>query len=161
MVVSDASPVINLAAIGELDLLRKLYERVCIPEAVYREIVRFEDQPGAQETKTLSWIEKRHCRRRDLVRALRGELHEGEAEAIALTVEMEAELLLIDERAGRRAAGRLAVERIGVLGALLEAKQRGHISTVRPLLSALRREAGFWISDALEQRVLAQAAERG
>lgn len=159
IVVSDTSPIINLAAIGKLDLLHVLYGEVFIPNAVYREIASFADQPGASEVQTLNWIARRTCEREDLVRALRGELDEGEAEAIALAVEMQADLLLIDERAGRRAATRLGLERIGLLGVLLEAKQQGHLNALAPLLDALRQEAGFWISESLRHRVLELAGE--
>lgn len=159
IVVSNTSPLINLAAIGELDLLRALYHRVCVPEAVRREITAFPDQPGAAEVEALDWIVCRPCQRRDLVQALRGELDEGEAEAVALAVEMEAGLLLIDERAGRRVAARLGVERVGLLGAPVEAKQKGFVAEVRPLINALRGNAGFWISSELEERVLIQAGE--
>jgi hypothetical protein len=158
MVVSNASPIINLAAIGHLDLLRALYETVSIPDAVRREITRFDDQPGADAVRTLDWITTRVCPRPDLAAALRGELDAGEAEAIALAVATDA-LLLIDERAGRRAAARLGVTRLGLLGMLVDAKKQGHVSAVRPLLHALRQDAGFWISDALHERVLAAVDE--
>lgn len=158
MVVSNASPIINLSAIGHLDLLRALYETISIPDAVFQEITRFDEQPGADAVRTLDWITTRVCPRPDLAAALRGELDAGEAEAIALAVATDA-LLLIDERAGRRAAARLGVTRLGLLGALVEAKKRGHLSAVRPLLHALRQDAGFWISDALHERVLAAVDE--
>lgn len=159
MVVSDASPIINLAAVGKLDLLHALYDEVLIPSAVQEEITAFSDQPGAREVRELAWIACRPCSRQDLVRALRGELDAGEAEAIALAVETNADLLLIDERRGRRAAARLGVNRIGVLGVLIEAKSKGHLQRVAPVLDALRQEAGFWISEKLYSRVLAQAGE--
>lgn len=56
MVVSNTSPIINLAAIGQLDLLRALYDEVLIPDAVYREIARFEEQPGAEAVQSMDWI---------------------------------------------------------------------------------------------------------
>ena len=158
MVVSDTSPLINLAAIGRLELLRTLYGTVCIPEAVYREIVRFKGQPGAKEVQRLDWIMCRPCRRRDLATALSDKLDGGEAEAIALAVETGADLL-IDERAGRRVALRLGCNRIGILGMLVEAKEQQHIEAVRPLLRALRVEAGFWISRELHDRVLEMVDE--
>ena len=159
IVVSDASPVMNLAAIGRIDLLRILYGGVLLPEAVYREITAFEDQPGAREAATFEWMARQRPVRSDLVEALRGSLDGGEAEAIALAVEVGADLLLIDERAGREAAERLGVNRTGLLGVLLEAKGQGLVREVRPLLNALRTEAGFWISSALYESVLRQASE--
>lgn len=137
MVVSDASPLINLAAIGHLDLLRALYGTVCIPNAVHREVTRFEEQPGADAVQSLEWVKAQSCPRPDLATALGQDLDAGEAEAIALAVDTGA-LLLIDERAGRRAASRLDVSRLGLLGVLVEAKRAGHIPVLRPLLRSLR-----------------------
>jgi len=159
MVVSDASPLINLAAIGRLDLLRALYSTVRIPNAVHREITRFEEQPGADAVQSLDWVGTQSCPRPDLATALREELDAGEAEAIALAVDAGA-LLLIDEREGRRAATRLDVSRLGRLGVLVEANRAGHVPALRPLLRALPQDAGFWMSEPLQNRVLEKVDER-
>ena len=82
-VISNTSPLSNLAAIGEVELLRVLYGQVLIPEAVYRVTVPGA-QPGAVEVNTLDWIVRQACQRVDLVQALRGELDAGEAETITL-----------------------------------------------------------------------------
>ena len=153
MVVSDTSPIVNLAAIGHLDLLRVLYGTVRIPDAVHREITRFEEQPGAKAVQSLDWITSETCPRPDLAIALQEELDPGEAEAIALALDADA-LLLIDEREGRRVASRLGVSRLGLLGVLVKAKREGQVAAVRPLLRSLREDAGFWISEALHDRVL-------
>lgn len=118
-----------------------------------------EQQPGAAEALTADWILQRTPERHDVVAALRGELDQGEAEAIALAMEMQADLLLIDEQAGRAAATRLGIHRIGLLGVLLEAKSKDLIPAVRPLLDALRTEAGFWISASLYDHMLKAADE--
>jgi predicted nucleic acid-binding protein len=89
---------------------------------------------------------------------LQGELDEGEAEAIALALEMDARLL-IDERDGRQAASRVGVSRLGLLGVLVQAKREGHVTAVRPLLQSLREDAGFWISDSLHNRILESVGE--
>ena len=159
MVVSDTSPLINLAAIGHLDLLRALYGKVRIPNAVYREIDRFEEQPGADAVQSMDWIGVQSCPRPDLATALREELDAGEAEAIAMAMDAGA-LLLIDEREGRRVASRLDVSRLGLLGVLVQAKRAGHVPALRPLLGSLRQDAGFWMSEALQNRVLEEVDER-
>lgn len=57
IVVSDASPLISLAVIGHLELLKHLYERVLIPEAVYHELTGSDAElPGASAVRTLEWI---------------------------------------------------------------------------------------------------------
>ena len=67
-VVSDASTLINLARIGEIDLLRQLYGKLLIPEAVWREVVtEGVGQPGAEEIRTASWIETKEVANKNLV----------------------------------------------------------------------------------------------
>jgi predicted nucleic acid-binding protein len=59
IIVSDTSPITNLAAINQLDLLQKLYTGIVIPTAVYHEMVRAgKIVPGAVEVQTLPWIQK-------------------------------------------------------------------------------------------------------
>lgn len=83
-VVSNASPLINLVRIGQLDLLAQLYGELVVPEAVWHEVVlEGGGQPGAKEVETASWVEVRSVANHELVRALQQELDAGEAEAIA------------------------------------------------------------------------------
>ena len=159
-VVSNASPLINLARIGKLDLLHDLYGEVTIPEAAWREVVvEGAGQPGADEVKGTTWIKTHTVVNRQLVRALQQELDAGEAEAIVLASEMEAELLLMDERLGRETARHLGLRYTGVIGVLIEAKRKGLISAVKPHLDALRDAAGFRVSDVLYMRVLQDEGE--
>jgi uncharacterized protein len=159
IVVSNTSPITNLAAIGQLDLLRQLYEKVLIPQAVYDELTVGGSQPGATEVQTLEWIETRQVTDRALVTALQMELDDGEAEAIALARELAADLLLLDERRGRTVAARLNLRFVGLLGVLIEAKQKGGIPAVKPVLDNLIAKAGFWVSQQLYARVLQAVGE--
>lgn len=159
-VCSNASPLINLARIGQLELLRILYGRVTIPEAVWQEVViEGAGQPGAGEVKASSWIAKQSVANIPLVHALRQELDSGESEAIVLALETEADLLLMDERIGRETALHLNVPCMGLIGVLLEAKHQGIIDAVKPHLYSLRNLAGFRISEALYARVLRDQKE--
>jgi len=82
-IVSNSSPLINLARIGKLGLLRELYGELIIPEAVWHEVVvEGSGQPGADEVKGADWIKAQVVTNRDLKRALQQELDAGEAEAI-------------------------------------------------------------------------------
>ncbi len=155
IIVSDTSPINNLAAINHLHLLQQLYGTVLIPEAVYRELTdpNF-PVAGAIEVQTFIWIQTRPVQDRTLVEALSNELDIGEAEAIALALEMQADQVLIDERRGRMVAARLNLGYTGILGILVEAKSQRLISAVKPLLDALINQAGFWVAEPLYKRVL-------
>jgi hypothetical protein len=159
-IVSNASSLINLARIGKLDLLRQIYGELVIPEAVWREVViEGEGQSGADEIKTATWVKTQPVTNRQLVQALRQELDAGEAKAIVLALETEAELLLMDERLGRETARHLGLRYTGLIGVLIEAKHKGLISKIKPHLDALRDVAGFRVSDALYKRVLQDEGE--
>jgi uncharacterized protein len=161
IVISNTSPIINLAAIGQLSLLRQLYGQIVIPEAVYIEIVgRGAGQSGADEVAAADWIQTRQVANRTAVTALQIELDDGEAEAIALAVEASANLLLLDEELGRIIASRFGLRFVGLLGCLIEVKQRGLVLAVQPILEDLIEKAGFWVGQALYERVLQVADER-
>jgi len=159
-IVSNASPLINLARISELDLLRRLYGELVLPEAVWHEVVvKGAGQPGVNEMEAAPWIRTRPVANRQLVQALQQELDAGEAEAIALALETRAELLLMGEHLGRETARHLGLRHTGLIGLLIEAKRKGLISRVKPHLDALRDVVGFRVSDALYRRVLQDEGE--
>lgn len=134
-VISDASPLINLARIELLHLLPDLYETLLLPEAVWKEVVvEGEGQSGAHAVQTAEWIERRTVTNQDLVRALRQDLDAGEAEAIALAVETEDALLLMDERQGRETASHFDIPHLGLIGVLIDAKANRHIEAIQPHL---------------------------
>ncbi len=160
IVVCDASPIINLAVVGRLVLLKQLYSRVFIPQAVYNEIVEVDDeQANIEEIKKLKWVETKTVKNNTLISELQTELDKGEAEAIALAIELKADILLLDERLGRKVASRFGLNYIGLLGILIEAKCKGFIPLVKPILDELVEKAGFWVSNKLYSSVLKSAGE--
>jgi predicted nucleic acid-binding protein len=160
IVVSNTSPITNLAAIGQFDLLRELYGSLVIAQSVWQELnAKGEVWPGRDEVARASWVEHRKAEHPALILALRRDLNEGEAETLALAVELGADLVLLDEKEGRHAAQRLGLQVIGVIGILLEAKSQGLIATIRPHLDALRHAAGFFVSDTLYDYALELAQE--
>lgn len=160
IVVSNTSPIINLAAIGQSNLLYQLYEKIIIPKVVNQEIaIVGSGQLGVKDVSKLDWITTQQVSNQALVKALQIELDKGEAEAIALTVELKADLLLIDERLGRSVASRFDLKFIGILGLLIEAKHKGLIQKVEPILDDLKTKAGFWINQSLYVYVLVTAGE--
>ena len=82
------------------------------------------------------------------------ELDKGEAEAIALATEIQADVLLIDEREGRSFARQAGLPVRGVLGILIRAKAKAEIDSVRAEIEALRSRAGFFVAPSLEAEVL-------
>jgi len=143
----------------------QLYEKVIIPAAVYRELTTAgEDIPGCREVQTLDWITVRSVSNSEFVASWQNQLDEGEAEAIALAIELKAEWLLIDEELGRRVAAEYQIQMTGVLGILIEAKHQGLISAVKPLLDALIdaliETADFWVSQRLYNRALEAVEEQ-
>jgi predicted nucleic acid-binding protein len=160
-VVSNTSPITNLAAIRQLDLLQQLYTQIVIPEAVYNELTGVETPvPGTREVQDLDWIQVRPVVNPSFVIALQQEpLDLGEAEAIALARELNADRLLIDERKGRAVASRLGIKLTGVLGILIVAKRRELIPKIKPLIDELIDISRFRVSDELYARVLQDVGE--
>lgn len=159
IVVSDASPLIALGAVQALDLLRAMYGCVLIPDAVHREVSADLSRAGATDVLSAEWIEVRQVANLELVASLAAKLGRGEAEAIALTLEAAADLLILDDRQARRAAENLGLAISGVGGVMVEAKRLGHIAAVKPMLDQMTAAVGFRISPALRALILRAAGE--
>jgi predicted nucleic acid-binding protein len=160
IVVSNTSPISNLAMVGQLTILQEIYSKIIIPTAVYNELT--DEGAGdvvATAVQTSIWIETQPVANLTLVTSLQSKVNEGEAEAIALAIELKADELLIDERLGRREATRLGVPITGVLGVLLIAKQRGLIAAVKPVMDELIAQAVFRVSSQLYADILQAAGE--
>jgi predicted nucleic acid-binding protein len=159
IIISNTSPISNLAAIGQLTLLQQLYGKVIIPPAVYQEILTCgSTNPGTLALQTLNWIEVIPVTNIVLVQTLQTILDPGEAEAISLAVELNADRLIIDERKGRNEAIKSGLQVTGILGIVLAAKQQGFIPLVKPILNDLIAN-GFWIREQLYAEVLLVAGE--
>lgn len=158
IVVSDTSPILSLALIGRLELLHDLYGTITIPDAVRSEISATH-QDGVHEVAQAEWIII-HPIEPDLVlKLLLREVDQGEAEAIGLALQLNADVLLIDERKARHLAAYLELGVVGLLDVLQDAKQRGLIMSVKPVLDDLIARARFRVSRKLYQRTLFTAGE--
>ncbi len=157
IVVSDTSPIIGLIRIRQINLLHELFNEVVMPMAVYDELklARFD----ANETKTLMEFKWLVVKKVSGTTDENNELDKGELEAILLAKELKADILLIDETAGRRAAQSEGLRIVGVIGLLIMAKQKGLVLKVKPLLDELMAKSDFWISERLYQTVLTEADE--
>jgi len=158
-VVSDSGPLIALARIGETNLLPGVYGDIMIPVAVQDEIMHPDrKRPGTVSFANADWLRTEAVSEQSTLRLLHDNLDAGEREAIALSLEHEAGVLLIDEALGRRVAGSLGLTITGTLGVLLLAKEENLIDEVAPVVDRLI-STGFRIGDALYQSILEQAGE--
>ncbi len=161
--ISNSSPLIHLAGIDRLNLLREWYSEVLIPPAVWREVVEEgEGRSGAREVgeaASQAWIRVVATTDDALVRLLRRDLDDGKAEAIALAVEQPCDVLLLDECEARTVAGTFSLRKTGTIGLLMRAKQEGRITSLKVEMDRLRNEAGFWIDEGLYRRALAAVGE--
>ena len=159
IVVSDTTPLITLMKAAKLDLLRNLFGEVLIPEAVYEEVTtndNFKDESDL--IKSSNYIKKVVVSRPDHVLRLQRAtgLDRGESEAIVYANETKAEIILMDELAGRRVARDMNLTITGSIGILLQAFRYGLISyeetkrTLNVILKANRHISERLIRDALE-----------
>jgi len=157
VIVSDTSPVTSLIQIGRLDLLNLVFGSVVIPEAVYSELCKVPNQQQVIDEQ--NWLFLQKATDRNLVKTFEVELDAGESEAIALALELKADYVVIDEFKGREIAEDNGLKIIGTIGTLLEAKNKGLIPKVKPLMDELIQKATFRINPAFYQQVLKIANE--
>ena len=160
IVVSDTTILSGLIQIDRLDILRQIYGKIIIPEQVYTEL-RSIPNPALDLYHTLlvDWIDIRSVSNLSLLHTLQQQLDKGEAEALALAVEVSADLVLIDELRGRAKADELGLTYTGLLGTLKVAKVKGYINAVKPIIIALQQQAGMWYNPKLIQQVLVSLNE--
>jgi predicted nucleic acid-binding protein len=148
VIIADASCLILLEKIGELELLRQVFGQIVVTRTVAEEF--------GLPLPVWAAVQQPH----DLTRLqlLELALDPGEASAIALALEQTNALLIIDKLRGRRTAKQLGLNITGTFGVLIEAKHRGVISAVKPLLTRIR-QINFRLSEELETQVLKLAGE--
>jgi len=150
--------MLSFARTGHFNLLRDVVGTLTIPDAVYEDIViHGAGKPGAEDVHNAVWITRASVSNRTSVDQLPQKLHLGEREALALTKELGG-TLLIDEREARRAAQQYAIAHFGSLRILEEAKQRGLIPAVKPVLDDLIA-AGTFLSENLYRAFLRRIDE--
>jgi predicted nucleic acid-binding protein len=160
IIVSNTSPISNLAKIDHLFLLRETYSEVIIPQAVYDELTDIRAGEKVNNAiKNTNFIKHKTVINYQLVKDLQRNLDGGESEAIVLAIELNATKLLIDERLGRQEAIKLGLSLTGVLGILLIAKKRGLINNVKSLMDQLISHTAFRIGDQLYSTILIEAHE--
>lgn len=157
--VADTSPLLFLAKLNRLDLLRHAAEEILAPPAVFEEIQRVSDEATKRlEAARLDWLQVHPVADLALIDVLQADLDLGESEVIALAQELKADRVVLDDLDARRMARRIGLLPIGTLGLLLAARLRGEIPSLRSEIERLERQ-GFRVQKALVEEVLREAGE--
>lgn len=159
-VVSDTSPILNLALIDRLDLVAEQFGSVVIPHHVWEELLDGEEGvPAIERARSRGILHVEPIEESRLYVEFRRELDRGEAAAIQMAIDRNADLLLVDEREARQVARRQDVRVTGVVGVLIRAARNG-TADIESSLDDLR-EAGFWLSDELYETAIRRTDDPG
>jgi len=148
IVIADTSCLIALTKIQALGFLEKLYREIYVTREIAMEFGE----------KLPDWIKVESVRNKKYQQLLDLFLDKGEASAIALALEFDNVLLILDDLKGRKEAEKLGLKITGTLGILIKTKQSGLIQELRPYLEDLKA-AGFRISPIVEKEVLRRTDE--
>lgn len=156
-VIVDNTPLLALWDIGQFNLFEALYGQVLIPPVIRDEFLADGDRARRDGLYSADFIQITPLANPKSVLTF-GSLDAGEAAVLALAIELDARLVILDERKARRYAERLNLPMTGTLGLLIAAKQKGIIPVVRPLIDDLLA-VGMYLSPKLIQTVLKTADE--
>ena len=154
-VIANTTPLIALASINRLDLLRELYGTIIVPQAVIDEIIR---EPAKQRVRDAAWIKVEAIRDPSQKDFFRARLHAGEVEVMILAREQKADLVIMDDDAAKKTAKFLGLNVTGTLGILLKAKTEGYLEKVGPIMDEMILD-GLFIGDTVKSYVLKEAGE--
>lgn len=147
-IISDTSCIILLDKIGELEILNKLFGTIITTPEVAKEF-------GQQLP---FWFEIQQPKDKNYQSIIEASVDNGEASAIALAIELDDCLLIIDDLRGRKFAIELGLTIIGTIGVIVDAKLAGIVPSVRPILLKIRT-TNFRITERLELLILNKAGE--
>lgn len=153
-VVSNTTPLINLAGVGLLNLLRDLYGAVSIPRVVATEY-QAKTSPSDSDLMALPWLTIVDT---VVLDATLPKLGSGESAAISLAKSLPARFILLDERKARRIAASQGLVVVGTLAVLVRANRQGLLHAVGPVIAAMQAQ-GRYFGDALIEKVLRDAGE--
>ncbi len=136
IVIADSSALVALSICQALPLLETLFEKVYVPDAVYKEVcIKGKSEADVLTDYLNTRIKSIQTDKTQIMNATN--LGSGEQEAIALYMELSADLLIIDDARAKKIAYANGLEVMGSVGILLLAKQRGLINKIRPMLNLL------------------------
>ena len=158
-VVVNTTPLIALSHVSQLDVLKRLYGEIIIPEAVYRELsIKTESICKKAVDNSLEWIRIKSISNEMAKAMYKTQLHDGEVEVMILSKEIAADVVIIDDANAKKHAKYLGFPVTGTLGVLIKAKREGYINELKPIFSQMV-ENGIYISQSLMESCLRQAGE--
>ena len=160
IVISDTSCIGYLIIIDKLFLLKDNFSEIIIPQTVHKEVLQLSEKYDLSKYLHSDWISINTIKNNKLYSELLKIVDEGESEAIVLSQEINADLLLIDERKGTEIARSFGIRTIGLLGVLLLSKEKKLIPLIQPVSDELIANTTFRISKILYTNVLKHANEQ-
>ena len=158
-IVVNTTPLISLCYLERLDLLKLLYGNISIAQAVYDEITAKPDSiANVQINAAQKWINVVKIKNEMAKVFYKSQLHDGEVETMILAKELNADLLIIDDKNAKKHAKYLGLNVTGTLGVLLKAKELGYITSIRPLIDKLLTK-NIYIGNSIVQFCLKEAGE--
>ncbi|MDJ0899962.1 MAG: DUF3368 domain-containing protein [Xenococcus sp. MO_188.B8] len=158
LIIVNTSPLLYLHQVGCLELLQKLYQNIYVPNAVQEELNVGKNQGiDIPKIDEIAWI--KICSVSSVaVLPTVIDLGKGEAEVIALGIENNNSLLVIDDQLARRIADLYNLKYTGTLGVLIKAKQAGYLKSIATVIRELRNQ-GMWLTDQIVNKVIKLAGE--
>jgi predicted nucleic acid-binding protein len=147
-IIADSSCIILLDKIEELALLKKLFGEVIITSTIAEEF----------GSPLPDWILIKDAENKKYQSILELSVDKGEASAIALAVEQTDSLLILDDQKARKLAAELKLKYTGTLALLVEAKLKGHLTSLRPIINKIRK-TNFHLTPELEKKIIKSAGE--
>ncbi|MCK6462827.1 MAG: DUF3368 domain-containing protein [Candidatus Pacebacteria bacterium] len=155
-IVSNTTPIISLASIGKLNVLKELFGEIIIPQSVYNEI-KAKESYGYKEVDS-DYIKVQAIKGTKYRDLLLNQLDLGEAETIILATEINADYVIIDDNIGYKIARNSGLNVIRTLSVLLKAKDKGIIEEIKPLLDEMILK-GRWYSKKVYESFLKKIGE--
>ncbi|MCM1494481.1 MAG: DUF3368 domain-containing protein [Bacteroides sp.] len=158
-VIVNTTPLIALCHVGQLDLLKKIYGEILIPQAVYRELSeKKESICKKQVDNSLDWIHVEKIENQLAKSMFKTQLHDGEVEVMILAKEKHADIIIMDDANAKKHAKYLKLPVTGTLGVLIKARKQGYISELKPVIQEMI-DKNIYISENLMRFCLEQVDE--
>ena len=158
-VIVNTTPLIALCHVGQLELLKKIYGEIMIPQAVYRELSKKKESICKKQVdNALDWIHVEKIENQMAKSMFKTQLHDGEVEVMILAKEKNADIVVIDDANAKKHAKYLKLSVTGTLGVLIKAKRQGHISELKPVIQEMI-DKNIYISEKVMKICLEQVNE--